>query len=60
MHKAELVLKNETQKILWDFEIQTDDLFPASGLNLVSINKKIKNLLSSGFYRSSRPHIKVK
>ena len=24
MHKLETVLENETHKILWDFEIQTD------------------------------------
>ena len=24
MHKSESVLENETYKILWDFEIQTD------------------------------------
>ena len=26
MHKPEFVLENETHKVLWDFEIQTDDL----------------------------------
>ena len=29
MHKPESVLGNETQKILWDFEIQTDHVIPA-------------------------------
>ena len=29
MHKPESAQKNETHKILWDFEIQTDHLIPA-------------------------------
>ena len=28
MHKPESAQKNETHKILWDFKIQTDLLFP--------------------------------
>ena len=40
MHKPESVLKNETHKILWDFEIKTDHLIPAKRLDLVLINKK--------------------
>ena len=40
MHKPESVLKNETHKILRDFEIQTDHLIPARRPDLVLINKK--------------------
>ena len=40
MHKPESVLENETHKILWDFEIQTDHLIPARRPDLVLINKK--------------------
>ena len=29
MYKPEFILKNETHKILWDFEIQTDCLITA-------------------------------
>ena len=36
MHKPEFILENEAQKILWDFELQTDCLL---------INKKKKELL---------------
>ena len=40
MYKGESTLENETHKILWDFEIQTDHLIPARRPNLVLINKK--------------------
>ena len=32
MQKQESVLENETHKILWDFEIQTDPLIPTRRL----------------------------
>ena len=47
IHKPESVLENETDKILWDFEIQTDNLIPER--RPVLINKKKKNMSSSGF-----------
>ena len=28
MHKPEIILENETHKLPWDFEIQTDNLMP--------------------------------
>ena len=40
MHKPESILENETYKILWDFEIQTDHLILARKLDHVFINKK--------------------
>ena len=39
-HKPESILENETHKLLWDFEIQTDHLILARRLDLVIINKK--------------------
>ena len=39
-HNPESVLKNETQKILWDFKIQTDHLISARWPDLVTVNKK--------------------
>ena len=36
--KPESVLENEMQKILWDFEIQTDHLIPARRPDLVITN----------------------
>ena len=41
--------RNETHKILRDFEIQTDNLIPASRADFIL-------LPSSGFYRSAVPH----
>ena len=42
MNKPESVLKNETHKILWDFEIQTDPLIPTRRPDLILINKRKK------------------
>ena len=42
MHQPEFVLDNETHKILWDFEIQTDHLIPARRPVRVIISKKKK------------------
>ena len=43
--------KNETHKILWNFDIQTDHLISARRPDLVKVNKK-DNLLNSGLHRS--------
>ena len=40
MHNPESVLENETHKLLWDFEIQTDHLIWANRPDLIIINKK--------------------
>ena len=42
MHNPESVLENETHKILYDFEIQTDYLISARRPNLMIVNKKRK------------------
>ena len=42
MQKAEHVLENETCRILWNFEMQTDRLIPAKRPGLVIINNKKK------------------
>ena len=42
IHNPESVLENATQKILWDFEIQTDHLILTRRPNLVIISKKKK------------------
>ena len=39
MHNQESVLDNETHKLHWDFEIQTDDLISTRQPSLVIINK---------------------
>ena len=40
MHNPALVLENDSHKFLWDFNIQTDHLIPASRLDSIIINKK--------------------
>ena len=42
VHKPESVLENETQRILWDFEIQTDCPIPVKSAGIVFINKEKK------------------
>ena len=41
VHKAESILVKETQNVLWDFEIQKNNLIPARRPDPVLINKKI-------------------
>ena len=43
MYKPESAQENETYKILWDFEIQTDHLISARRPDIVIILKKDKN-----------------
>ena len=40
IHKSESVVENETQKILWDFDLHTNLLITARRLDQVFINKK--------------------
>ena len=49
MRNAESVLENETNKILWNFKIQTDHLIPDRRLDLVIVNEK-KKLPNCRFY----------
>ena len=42
MHNPAPVLENNTQKLLWDFVIQTDHLISARRPDLIIINKKKK------------------
>ena len=42
MHSPAPVLKNDTYKLLWDFDIQTDHLISARIPDLTIINKKKK------------------
>ena len=43
MHNPESVLENDTHKLLWDFDIQTDHLISARSQDLIIINKKKKS-----------------
>ena len=40
MHNPAQVLENVTHKLLWDFNIKTDNLIPARKPDLIIINKK--------------------
>ena len=40
IHNPAAVLENDTQKFLWDFDIQTDNLISARRLKLVVFNRK--------------------
>ena len=40
MHNPASVLENDTHKLLWDFNIQTDHLIPARRPDLIIINRK--------------------
>ena len=42
MHNTAPVLENDSHKLLWDFNIQTDHLIPARRPDLIIINKKKK------------------
>ena len=42
MHNSAPVLENDTHKLLWDFNTQTDHLIPARRPELIIINKKKK------------------
>ena len=40
MYSPAPVLENDTHKLLWDFNIQTDQLIPARRTDLIIIKKK--------------------
>ena len=42
MHNLAPVLENDSHKLLWDFNIQTDHLIPARRPDLIIINKKTR------------------
>ena len=55
IYNLESILQNETQKLLWAFEIQTDQLISARRPNLVIVKKKKKEKEPAG-----RPQSKIK
>ena len=56
IHNPESIRENETYKVLWDFEIQTDHRILASRQDLVILNKRKKSEL----YRSTDYQVKLK
>ena len=47
MHNPAPVLENDTHKLLWDFDIQTDPRMLARKRDLIIINKKKKDNLQN-------------
>ena len=44
MHNPAPVLENDTHKLQWDFDIQTDNLISARRLDIIIINNKKDDL----------------
>ena len=49
MHNPASVLENDTHKLLWDFDIQTDQLISARRPDLIIINNKKKKKICKIF-----------
>ena len=62
MHNPEPVLENDTHKLLWDFDIQTDHLISTRRPDLIIINKKKKkeNLQNCRLFCPGGPQNKTK
>ena len=60
MHNPASVLENDTHKLLWDFDIQTDHQISARRPDLTIINNKIENLQTVDFAVPADHRIKLK
>ena len=60
MQNPEPVLENETQKILWDFDRQTDHRIVARQSKLVIVNKKQRTYRIVNFNVSVDHRVKLK
>ena len=60
MHNPAPVLENATHKLLWDFNIQTDQLIPARRPGLIIINKKKRTCKIVDFAVPTDHRIKLK
>ncbi len=54
------VLENDTHKLLWDFNIQTDHLIPARRPDLIIVNKKKRTCKIVDFAVPADHRIKLK
>ena len=59
MHNPAPVLENDSHKLLWDFDKQTDHLILARRPDLIIINKKRENLQDSRLCSPGRPQDKT-
>ena len=53
MHNSAPALENDTHKLLWDFDIQTDHLIPARRLDRIIINNNKKKKKKREFTKLS-------
>ena len=60
MHNPVPVLENNTHKLLWDFDIQTDHLISARRPGLIIINKKKRTCKIVDFAAPADHRIKLK
>ena len=60
MHNPEPLLENDTHKLLWDFDIQTDQLISAWRPDLIIINEKKKIFKIVDFTVPADHRIKLK
>ena len=60
MHNPAPVLENDSHKLLWDFNIQTDHLIPARRPDLIIINKKKRTSKIVNFAVPADNRIKLK
>ena len=60
MHNQAPLLENDTHKLQWDFNIQTDHLIPARRTDHIIINKKKRNCKIVDFAVPAHPRINLK
>ena len=60
MHNPVPVLQNDTHKLLWDFDIQTDHLISARRPDLIVINKKNRTCNTVDFAVPADHRIKLR
>ena len=60
MHNPKSVREKETQKLLWDFEIQTDHLISARRPGQIIINKKGRTCRIVNFAVPADHRVKLK
>ena len=60
MHNPAPVLENDSHKLLWDFNIQTDHLIPARRPDLIIINKTNRTCKIVDFAVPADHRIKLK
>ena len=54
MHNPAPILENDTHKLQWDFDIQTDHLISARRPDLIIINKKKREFAKLSTFLSRR------